>query len=387
MVSVTAVETGATEWTRGAHAVVLETKLTPPRLRSEHVPRRALLKMLRVASTRKLTLVAAPPGFGKSTFLAEWASTQPAAGVAWLSLDENDNDPARLFTYVVAALRRAEPGLGERALAALRSPGAGLMDLVLPLFVNDLAGLDRELVLVMEDYHLISNSDVHGAVAYLLERSPPALRVILSTREDPPLPLGRFRARGELTELRAQDLRFTDEETDTFLIGNLGLELSSADVARLHSRTEGWPAALYLAALSLRGRPDMTVAIEQFAGDDRYIVDYLTTEVLARQSAELRSFLLRTSILGRFCGGLCDQVVGMNGSAARLTELEHSNLLLVPLDNRREWYRYHHLFGSLLRHELEATGHRVVMDLHRRASAWYRDAGLIEDAADRKSVV
>ena len=362
-------------------AVVLETKLTPPRMRSEHVPRRALVEMLRAARARKLTLVAAPPGFGKSTLLAEWASTQSAAGVAWLSVDESDNDPARFFTYVAAALRHVEPGLGERALAVLRSPGAGLIDIVLPLFLNDLGGVDRELVLVLEDYHLISNSEVHEAVAYLLERSPPALRVILSTREDPPLPLGRIRARGELAEVRADDLRFTDEEANTFLIGNLGLELSSTDVARLQARTEGWPAALYLAALSLRGRADTSLVIELFAGDDRYVVDYLTTEVLARQPAELRSFLLRTSILGRLCGALCDQVAGMVGSAARLSGLEHSNLLLVPLDTRREWYRYHHLFGSLLRHELEATEHGVVADLHRRASAWYRDAGFIEDAA------
>src|SRR5262245_10767683 len=245
---------GATVETGSPDAVVLETKLTPPRLRPEHVPRRALLAALRAGRARRLTLVAAPPGFGKSTLLAEWAAAQPEPAVAWLSLDENDNDPARFFTGVAAALRRVEPGLGERALAALRTPGAALVAVVLPLFLNDLAGRERELVLVVEDYHLISSQEVHQAVAYLVEQSPPALRIVLSTRADPPLPLGRLRARGELAELRADDLRFTDEEADAFLTRILGRALSSADVARLQARTEGWPAALYLAALSLRGR-------------------------------------------------------------------------------------------------------------------------------------
>src|SRR5262245_14654718 len=295
MVSAKGVD-GAPERAGGPDAVVLETKLTPPRVRSEHVPRRVLLAALRAGSARKVTLIAAPPGFGKSTLLAEWAATQREPAVAWLSLDENDNDPARFFTYVAAALRRVEPGLGERALAALGSPGAARVEVVLPLFLNDLAGLDRDRVLVIEDYHLISSQEVHQTVAYLIERSPPALRIVLSTREDPPLPLGRIRARGELAEIRTDDLRFTDEEADTFLTGILGIELPSADVARLQARTEGWPAALYLAALSLRGRSDAGAVIERFAGDDRYLVDYLTAEVLDRQTPGLRSFLLQTSI-------------------------------------------------------------------------------------------
>jgi LuxR family maltose regulon positive regulatory protein len=236
-------------------------------------------------------------------------------------------------------------------------------------------------VLVVEDYHVIDNADVHEALAYIIERSSPRLRVIVSTREDPPLPLARLRARGELAEIRARDLRFTEDEAAAFLVDALGLDLTAADVARLQDRTEGWPAALYLAALSLRGRADATALIEQFAGDDRYVVDYLTTEVLARQPPEVREFLLRTSMLSRLSGSLCDAVTGREGSAALLADLERTNLLLIPLDGRREWYRYHHLLGDLLRHELEATDRAALPALHRRAAAWYRDAGMIVDAA------
>jgi LuxR family maltose regulon positive regulatory protein len=361
-------------------AVVLETKLTRPHVRSEHVARPDLLAVLRDGGSRRLTLVAAPPGFGKTTLLAEWAAAEPA--VAWLSVDEDDNDPARFFAYMAAALRRVEPELAGRALAALRSPGADLVEVVLPLLLNDLAGLDSDLVLVVDDYHLITNPQIHEALAFLIDRSPAVFRLVLATRADPPLPLGRLRAGGELGELRAGELRFSEEETTAFLTEALGLQLSAEDVARLQLRTEGWPAALYLAALSLRGRPDAGALIERFAGDDRYLVDYLTAEVLARQPPDLRSFLLRTSILKRFCGPLCDAVTDREGAAALLTELERSNLLLVPLDTNRQWYRYHHLFGDLLRHELRATDRDAVAVLHRRASAWYRDAGMIVDAAD-----
>jgi ATP/maltotriose-dependent transcriptional regulator MalT len=361
--------------------VVLETKLTRPPVRSEHVPRRELLGVLRDGGPRRLTLLTAPPGFGKTTLLAEWAAAEDGKAVAWLSLDEDDNDPARFFAYMTAALQRAEPGLGGRALAALRSPGGQLIEVVLPLLLNDLAGLGRDLVLVVDDYHLITNPEIHEALAYLIERTPVAFRLVLSTREDPPLPLGKLRAGGELGELRAAELRFSDTETAAFLTEALGLELSAEDVARLQARTEGWPAALYLAALSFRGRPDASALIERFAGDDRYLVDYLTAEVLARQSPELRSFLLQTSILKRLCGPLCDAVAEREDSVALLAELERSNLLLVPLDTKREWYRYHHLFGELLEHELAATERGALAVLHRRASAWYREAGLIVDAA------
>jgi LuxR family maltose regulon positive regulatory protein len=371
---------GLGEQTGVSRAVVLETNLTPPRVRPEHIRRPRLLALLGEGSAPKFTLVAGPPGFGKSTFLADWAASLERP-VAWLSLDEHDDDPARFFTDVVAALQRVEPGIGRRALAALGSPGVDLVGAVLPLLINELARMGRDVVLVIEDYHLITNSGIHQALAYLIERSPSALRVVLATRHDPALPLGRLRAKGELAEVRADDLRFTDEETGQFLTETLGLRLSTEDVARLQARTEGWPAAVYLAALTLRGQSDPSALVERFAGDDRYIVDYLTTEVLASQPPELRSFLLRTSILKRFCGPLCDAVTGRNDSAERLAELERSNLLLVALDTRRDWYRYHHLFGDLLRHELEATDGASLPELHRRASVWCRDAGLIVDAA------
>jgi LuxR family transcriptional regulator, maltose regulon positive regulatory protein len=371
---------GAAERVAAPEAVVLETKLSRPRVRSEHLSRRDLLGVLRSGS-RRLTLLAAPPGYGKTSLLAEWAAAEDGPAVAWLSLDEDDNDPARFFAYLAAALQRVEPELGGRALAALRSPAANVVKVVLPLLLNDLAGHDRDLVLVVDDYHLITNPQIHEGLAYLIDRSPATFRLVIATREDPPLPLGRLRAGAELGELRADELRFSDEETEAFLTEALGLELSADDVARLQARTEGWPAALYLAALSLRGRPDASALIERFAGDDRYVVDYLTAEVLARQPPELRSFLLRTSILKRFCGSLCDAVADRKDSARLLAELERSNLLLVPLDAKREWYRYHALFGDLLQYELAATDRDALPVLHRRASAWYRDAGLIVDAA------
>ena len=334
-------------------AVVLETKLTPPPTRAEYVARAELVERLRDGAERALTVVAAPPGFGKTTLLAAWLAE--ADRVAWLSLDEDDNDPARFFIYAVAALRTVEPELGAQALAAHRTPGAGLVDVVLPILLNELAAQERGLTLVLDDYHLITNGEIHEALAYLVERVPSSFRLVLATREDPPLPLGRLRARGQLAELRADELRFGDEETSAFLNDALGLGLSLQDIERLQMRTEGWPAALYLAALSLRGRPDPSSLIDAFAGDDRHVVDYLSGEVLAGLPADLRSFLLRTSILTRLCGPLCDAVTETDGSDRILDELERSNLLLVPLDSKRRWYRYHQLFAELLRHELQRT--------------------------------
>jgi LuxR family maltose regulon positive regulatory protein len=361
--------------------VILETKLTVPSLRSEHVARPVLLELLRASTERPLTVLTAPPGFGKTTLLAAWAA-QAAERVAWLSLDHDDNDPVRFFAYVIGAMRTVEPQLGAHASAALASAGARLVDAVLPLLLNDLTAREGRVVLILDDYHLIDTPEIDEALAYLIDHIPSSLRVVLATREDPALPVARLRARGQLGELRANQLRFSADETAVFLNDALGLALAEQDVERLQTRTEGWPAALYLAALSLRDRPDPTRVIDAFAGDDRHVVDYLTSEVLARQPTELRSFLLRTSVLTRLCGSLCDAVTETEGSAQLLAELERSNLLLIPLDGRREWYRYHQLFGELLQHELARAAPGELPLLHRRASAWYRDAGLVVDAAN-----
>jgi LuxR family maltose regulon positive regulatory protein len=369
-------------------AIVLATKLTRPVVRPQHVPRHELIVMLRARPRPRVTLVAAPPGFGKTTVLAELALAEETAGpedgasVAWLSVDEDDNDPARFVSHFVAALQRVEPEAGARALIALRSPGADLLGLVLPSLLNDLARLDREVLLVLDDYYLVTSAEVHSALAYVIGHLPSSVRLVIGTREDPPLPLGRWRASGELLEIRADALRFSGKETASFLVDVLGLPLAPDDVGRLQERTEGWPAALYLAALTLRGRAeaDASAVIERYAGDDRYLVDYLTSEVLARQTPELRSFLIRTSILKRLCAPLCDALTDRADSAPVLAELERTNLLLVPLDTKREWYRYHHLFGELLQFELYASDRGLVSDLHRRASAWYRDAGMVVDA-------
>ena len=359
-----------------AAPVILETKLRPPPLRVEHVGRIDLVERLAAAVERPLTVVTAPPGFGKTTLVAAWAAGIDR--VAWLSLDADDNDPTRFFSYAVAALRRVDPTI--RAPAPTGEAPRRLRDLSVPL-LNDVAALEGRLVLVLDDYHVIESAEIHEAIGYVVERIPDSFRLVVTTREDPPLPLPRFRARGHLGELRAGDLRFTNGETTEFLNGALGLELDPSDVERLQARTEGWPAALYLAALLLRGRPDPTRAIATFAGDDRHVVDYLTGEVLSRQSPELRSFLLRTSMLGRLYGPLCDAVAQREGSDEILVELERSNLFLTPLDERREWYRYHHLFAELLQHELARTNRSEIPLLHRRASTWYRNAGFVVDAA------
>jgi LuxR family transcriptional regulator, maltose regulon positive regulatory protein len=364
-----------------AAAILLATKLRPPAVRQKRVARLGLLERLRAAGWPRLTLVDAPAGSGKTTLLADWhAARADAAAFAWVALDRGDNDPARFWTYVVEALRTAVPHIGGRTLALLRAPGAGILQVALPTLINDLGEQTQPVVLVLDDYHVISNAEIHAEVDFFLEHLPPTLHLVLSTRSDPPLPLGRLRARGELLEVRAEDLRFSAAEATTFLNDVLELGLDPGDIARLHERTEGWAAGLYLAALWLRGRGDAHQFIEVFAGDDRHIVDYLGAEVLGSQPEAVRTFLLRTSILDRLCGPLCDAVCGSQGSTGVLQQIERSNLFLIPLDAKRHWYRYHHLFGELLRHELQQTEPDLVPALHRRAHAWHRDQGLIPQA-------
>jgi LuxR family maltose regulon positive regulatory protein len=277
-------------------------------------------------------------------------------------------------------LQRTAPEIGASAQAALHSPGTTVTDQVLPLLINDLAELAESVVIALDDYHLIENGEIHGAIELLVERLPPSAQLVISTRSDPPLPLSRLRARGQLTEIRGADLRFDVAEAGAFLNDVVGLDLEPDEIARLHERTEGWAAGLQLAGLSLRGREDHRQFIESFAGDDQQIVEYLGFEVLDSQPPELREFMIQSSVLERLSGPLCAAVAGNPDSERLLHKLERENAFVVALDSRREWYRYHHLFAELLRHELARTGPGLAAELHRRASAWYREAGAIHEA-------
>ena len=350
---------------------LLETKLHVPAGRRGLVPRARLSERLSRGAESALTLVSAPAGFGKTTVVTEWLSSVPVEtrSVAWLSVDRRDNDPALFWTYVVTALQAAEPTVGASALALLQSPQC-TMEAVLFSLLNDLSAVPDDIVLVLDDYHLIESRDVQDGLAFLLEHLPPRVHLVLVTRADPPLPLARLRARGDLVEVRVADLRFTADEAAAYL-ERVGLLLTPADVAALEGRTEGWIAALQLAALSMQGRHDVAGFIAGFAGDDRYIVDYLVEEVLQRQSEDVRSFLLQTSVLDRLTGALCDAVTGQDGGTAMLEALDRANMFLVPLDDRRRWYRYHHLFADVLRTRLQEERLERVRGLHVRASRWH----------------
>jgi LuxR family transcriptional regulator, maltose regulon positive regulatory protein len=367
--------------------VLLGTKLVPPSGARMPVSRRALVDRLVGERPRRLTLVDAPPGWGKTTLLAEWvADSREARRFAWFTVDPSDNDAVRFWAYAIAALRSVVPAIGARAEASLGVSGTDPRDIVLPELINELAADDVELVLVLEDYHLVENPEIHAAVAFLIEHMPATLEVAIATRIDPPLPLARMRARGELLELRAAQLAFSRDETDVLLSGVLGEQLPAEHLDLLIARTEGWAAGLYLAALSLAGRTDRRGFVEELVVGDRHIVDYLGGEVLDGLDDDTRSFLLETSILDRLSGPLCDAVTGRADSTRRLEEIERANLFLVPLGERRGWYRYHHLFGELLRQELLHLRPAAVSDLHRRAVAWLAGEGSIDDAIRHASV-
>jgi LuxR family maltose regulon positive regulatory protein len=376
---------GAAQTTGQPDRGLLLSKLMPPAPRAGLLPRAGLQSLLEDGLQGKLCLVEAPAGFGKTTLLAQWQAAAGKGRAAWVSLDEADNDPTRLWVYIVEALRSVEPDVGEAPLAALAGPSADLYRAVLPGLLNDLQGIGAPLVLVLDDYHLITNPTCHQTLAFLLDHLPADVHVALSGRTDPPLPLARMRARGELAEIRVADLQFTDEEAIALLNTAMGLELTAGDVERLAERTEGWAAGLVLAGLSLRGRPDSSAFIAAFHGDNRHVADYLAAEVLERQTEEIRAFLLRTSILERLSGEVCDAVLEAEGSAELLGELERSNLFLVPLDDHRQWYRYHHLFGQLLRLELASRDPALLARLHRRAAAWHRQAGNLDEAIGHAS--
>ena len=370
----------------------LVTKLSIPPLRPAHslVSRPRLLARLNQALTRRLTLVSAPAGFGKTTLLSEWVHQphhqdgQPVA-VAWLSLDQGDNDAGRFLGYLGAALQATWDGTGEAALAALAAPPPFLPEPAMPGLINQLNRLPYHVVLVLDDYHLIDVEPVHRVLALLLDHLPPRFHLVIASRTRPPLPLARLRARQQLLELDTADLRFSPDEAAAFLNQVMGLHLSSGDITALELRTEGWIAGLQLAALSMLGREDVTHFIAAFTGSHRYILDYLVEEVLQRQSPATQTFLLKTSILNRLTGSLCEAVTGQPEGQVTLARLEQANLFIVPLDDDRRWYRYHHLFAGLLRHRLRhfplpggATAD--LPELHRRASEWYERHGQTAEA-------
>lgn len=378
------------------HTTILATKLYVPRARAELVPRPRLLSRLDAGLAGPLTLIAAPAGFGKTTILADWfrQKNQSSLNVAWLALDAGDSDLVLFLRYVIAALRTIAPGIGGPVLALLASAQTPPLQSVLPVLVNELTTLPEHSLLVLDDYHVIDAPLVHQALAFLLDHLPPQLRLVIASRVDPPLPLARLRARGQLTELRAHDLRFTADEAATFLREVMGLRLGEEDVAALEARTEGWIAGLQLAALAMRDRGDHTSFVRAFAGSNRFVVDYLVEEVIERLPTHLQTFVLQTSLLDRLCGPLCDAVLGVGDasedaspgpqhsySQALLAELERGNLFLIPLDDERRWYRYHHLFGEVVRARLQqgATADQVA-ELHDRASVWYEQEGLETEA-------
>ncbi len=363
---------------------ILATKLYVPPPRPGVVPRPGLIERLDEGLRSQLVLVSAPAGFGKTTLVCKWVADldrlEPDLHPAWLSLDEGDGDPARFLAYLVAALRTVASNVGQGVLDMLQSPQPPPVEPMLTALLNEVAALQYDVVLILDDYHLVDSEPVDRAVAFLLEHSAPRLHLVIATREDPRLPLARWRARAQLTELRAADLRFTACEAAEFLNQVMGLDLSAENIAALETRTEGWIVGLQLAALSIQGRTDATDFIHAFTGSNRFVLDYLVEEVLQRRPLRTRSFLLQTAILDKLCGALCDAVTGQEQGKETLERLERDNLFVIPLDDERQWYRYHHLFADVLQAHLLEEQPDQLLSLHRRASEWYEDNGSRSDA-------
>lgn len=370
----------------GSRPVLARTKLQIPPARPDAVRRAQLVGKLIDKEQSRLTLIAAPAGSGKTSLLVEWQSDpREQRPFAWISLDAADNDPVRFWDGIIASLRTVRPCLGDKAEPTLHSPGTTIAEHMLPLLINECSEADEAIVLALDDYHVIENGQIHRQMEAFIDRLPASVHVAFATRSDPPLPLGRLRARAHLTEIRAVDLRFDATQAEAFLNDMLGLDLDRDDVVRLQDRTEGWVAGLQLAGLSLRDRDDRSGFIASFAGDDRQIVDYLGFEVLDHQPEAVREFLLQTSILDRLSAPLCGAVTERQDSARLLEELERANLFVVALDSKREWYRYHHLFSDLLRHELTQTRPDAVQVLHKRAATWYADEGETHEAIEHST--
>jgi LuxR family maltose regulon positive regulatory protein len=376
---------------------LLQTKLYIPPNRPELVSRPRLIERLDAGLRQnqgfgsKLTLVSAPAGFGKTTLVGEWVNRlrsettnqdRPCCDAAWLSLDHDDNDPARFLAYLIAALRTIEPNVGKGALSALQSPQPPPADTVVTALINEIASLPKGLVVILDDYHLIEQQAIHDILTFLLSHLPPRMHLVIATREDPPLMLARLRAQGQLAELRAADLRFSSAEAAGFLNQSMGLNLSAKDISSLETRTEGWIAGLQLAAISMQRRQDTSEVIGTFTGSHRYVMDYLVQEVLEQQTENIKAFLLQTAILDRLTGALCDAVTGQHTGQATLEFLERANLFVVPLDDERQWYRYHHLFADLLRRRLDRSQPGRGLELHRQASEWYERQGFADEAME-----
>ena len=358
---------------------ILSTKLYIPMPRTNVVLRPRLIERLNAGLDRKLTLISVSAGFGKTTLVSEWVAACERP-IAWLSLDEGDNDTTRFFTHIVAALKTIEENIGESVVSSLNSTQQPSTESILTVLLNEIATIPYKFVLVLDDYHVIDSERIDDGLNFLLEHLPPQMHLVISTREDPQFHIGRLRARGHLIELRATDLRFTPSEAAAFLNQVMDLNLSTDEITALETRTEGWITGLQLAALSMQGRKDIPGFIRAFAGDNRYVLDYLVEEVLQRQPDHVRSFLLQTSILNRLTGPLCDAVTEQNEGNTMLETLLRGNFFVVPLDDSRHWYRYHHLFAEVLFAHLKEEQPDLVTTLHRRASTWYKQHGPVADA-------
>lgn len=368
---------------------LLSTKFYIPLVRPEFIQRPRLLQQLNEGLHRKLTLISAPAGFGKTTLVGEWVGQLrldvPDGGqkIAWLSLDENDNEPTQFLTYLIHSLKQVEgidASLGDNALAMLHSPQLPSMEVIMTSLINELVHIADETIFILDDYHIIESPTIDDALAFLLEHLPSKLHLVITSRIDPSLPLPRLRARGQVVELRAADMRFTLGEASEFFRRISGLELTPSEIAALENRTEGWIVGLQLAALSMQGHENIPEFITSFTGDHRYILDYLVEEVLQRQSEEIRNFLLQTSIINRLNNSLCDAVTDRKDSSSLLTDLGRTNLFIVSLDNNRKWYRYHHLFRDVLLAHMIQEYPEQIPALHQRASMWYEQNKLFSEA-------
>jgi LuxR family transcriptional regulator, maltose regulon positive regulatory protein len=363
---------------------LVETKFTPPRLRQSVISRPRLQKALDTLVSSELTLISAPAGGGKTVLLGSWCTSRPDAAIAWVSLEPADDDAVRLWTYVATAVDRIRPGLGRLALLRLRTPGVALQTSVDEL-LNGISAYGEPITVALDDIHVLQSAPCLESLEYAVEHLPSNARVIATTRADPPIALARLRGHGQLSELRTRDLAFSVDEARALLVDGEGLGLDDDDLEQLVDRSEGWPAGLYMAALWLRSTPDPKAGVQDFSGDHRHVADFLTNEVLASLDHETRDFLLKTSVLGRFNASLCDAVLDGDGAAAKLEELANSNLFLISLDPRGDWYRYHHLFSDLLQMELRQSDPEAELTLRAKASAWCRSHGLVEEAIEHSA--